>query len=155
MRDQQRAELKEAFDVFDLEGSGLMSTKDIVVALRALGADPSKEDITKIMTDLQKKHAAATSQGKNRSADTIDFNEFLDIMISKMRERDSKEQIQASFGLFKDASGGITIESLRRISAEIGESLTEEELQEMIQEADRHGNDFVTEDDFVRILSKP
>ena len=156
LRDQQRAELKEAFDVFDLEGSGLMSTKDIVVALRALGADPTKEDINKILSDLHKKQVAeAASQGKQRVPDTIDFNEFLDIMIAKMQERDSSTQVQESFKLFKDQSGGITIDSLRRISAEIGETLTEEELQEMIHEADRHGNGFVTEDDFMRILSKP
>ena len=156
LRDQQRAELKEAFDVFDLEGSGLMSTKNIAVALRALGADPTKEDINKILSDLHKKQVAeAASQGKQRVPDTIDFNEFLDIMIAKMQERDSSTQVQESFKLFKDHSGGITIDSLRRISAEIGETLTEEELQEMIHEADRHGNGFVTEDDFMRILSKP
>ena len=156
LRDQQRAELKEAFDVFDSEGAGLMSRKDIVVALRALGSDPSKEELHKIMSDLEKKQSVAASQGKAvRSSDTIDFNEFMDIMVTKMREKDSREQLQSSFGLFKDATGGITLDSLRRISAEIGESLTEEELAEMIQEADKHGNGFVTEEDFLRILTKP
>jgi len=156
LRDEQRAELKEAFDVFDIEGAGLMSSKDIVVALRALGSDPSKEELHKIMADLEKKHNAAASLGKQlRSLDTIDFNEFVDIMIGKMRERDPREQLQASFGLFKDASGGVTLDSLRSISIDIGENLTEEELAEMIQEADKHGNGFVSEDDFIRILTKP
>lgn len=71
---------------------------------------------------------------------TIDFNEFLEMMTSKMGERDSREEILKAFRLFDDdETGKITLKNLRRVAKEIGENMTDEELQEMIEEADLDG----------------
>jgi Ca2+-binding EF-hand superfamily protein len=40
------------------------------------------------------------------------------------------------------------------VAEELGENLTDEELQEMIDEADRDGDGEVNEDDFLRIMKK-
>ncbi len=42
----------------------------------------------------------------------------------------------------------------QRVAEELGENLTDEELQEMIDEADRDGDGEVNEDDFLRIMKK-
>jgi len=61
---------------------------------------------------------------------TIDFNEFLEMMTSKMSERDSREEILKAFRLFDDdETGKITLKNLRRVAKEIGEQMTDEELQ--------------------------
>lgn len=39
-------------------------------------------------------------------------------------------------------------------SQELGEALTDEELQEMIEEADRDGDGMIDEDEFYRIMKK-
>ncbi len=86
---------------------------------------------------------------------TIDFNEFLQLMSVKMSERDSKEEILKAFKLFDDDSTGkITFKNLKRVAKELGENLTDEELQEMIDEADRDGDGEINEDDFLRIMKK-
>jgi centrin-1 len=52
--------------------------------------------------------------------------------------KNSREEIQKIFKLFdEDNIGKIQFRNLKKVSMELGEGLTDEELQEMIDEADR------------------
>ncbi len=53
-----------------------------------------------------------------------------------------------------DGTGRITFKNLKRVAKELGENLTDEELQEMIDEADRNGDGEIDEDEFLRIMKK-
>lgn len=86
---------------------------------------------------------------------TIDFDEFIIMMTSKMGERDSKEEMTKAFRLFDDDdTGKISFKNLKRVSKELGETMTDEELQEMIDEADREGTGEVSIDDFLKVMKK-
>ena len=61
---------------------------------------------------------------------TIDFDDFLAMMTTKMGERDSKEEILKAFKLFDDdETGKISFKNLKRVAKELGENMTDEELQ--------------------------
>lgn len=51
-------------------------------------------------------------------------------------------------------AGKIGFKQLKRVVTELGESLSDQEMREMIEEADRDGDGFVTFDDFFRIMKK-
>ncbi len=87
-----------------------------------MGFEPKKEEIKKLIADADK-------DGNG----TIDFDDFLTMMTSKMGERDSREEIIKAFKLFDDDNTGtITFKNLKRVAKELGESLTDEELQEVV-----------------------
>ncbi|CAL8329662.1 unnamed protein product [Gadus morhua 'NCC'] len=144
LTEEQKQEIREAFDLFDTDGTGTIDVKELKVAMRALGFEPKKEEIKKMIADIDK-------QGSGM----IDFNDFLSMMTPKMSEKDFTEEILKAFRLFDDdCTGRISFKNLKRVAKELGENLTDEELQEMIDEADRDGDGEVNEQEFLRIMKK-
>jgi len=83
------------------------------------------------------------------------FNDFVEIISTKLAEKDSKDEIMKAFRLFdRNSQGKITFENLQQIAAELGEGLNDEEVQEMITEADLDGDGVVNQDEFFRIMKK-
>ena len=66
---------------------------------------------------------------------TIDFPEFLTMMPRKMKDTDSEEEeIREDFRVFdKDGNGFISAAKLRHVMTNLGEKLTDEEVDEMIR----------------------
>jgi len=101
----QMQELCEAFDLFDTDGSGMIETKELQVALRALGFDSKKDKVRKMIADIDLDGSG-----------TIDFNEFVEMMTGKMGDRDSPEELSRVFKLFDDDETG-ALPALLRHSA--------------------------------------
>ena len=81
--------------------------------------------------------------------------DFLKMMIHKISNRDPKDEILKAFRLIDDdETGKISFKNLKRVAKELGENMTDEELQEMIDEADRDGDGEVSEEEFFRIMKK-
>ena len=71
----------------------------------------------------------------------IEFSEFCDLMAKHMKEEDQEETLQAAFRTFdKDGSGRISADELRQVMHTLGETLTDEEIEDMIREADTDGD---------------
>merc|ERR1712194_508810 len=92
--------------------------------------------------------------GKDASSQ-IKLDDFVKIMTGKMGERNSREEINKIFALFdEDGTGKISFRNMKRISQEIAETLTDQELQEMIDEADCDGDGLISADEFYRVMRK-
>merc|ERR1712235_58154 len=135
LTEEQKQEIKGAFDLFDSDGSGEIDSKELKVAMRALGFEPKKEEIQKMISDVD-----------DDGSGTIGYEEFLKMMT---------DEILKAFRLFDDdETGKISFKNLKRVAKELGERMTDEELQEMIDEADRDGDGEVNEEEFLRIMKK-
>ena len=75
---------------------------------------------------------------------TIDFQEFLGMMAKKMKDTDSEDEMKEAFKVFdRDNTGLISASNLRVVMTNLGEKMTDEEIEEMIREADMDGDGFV------------
>lgn len=174
LTEDQRQEIKEAFDLFDTDGSGMIDTRELKVAMRALGFEPRKDELKQLLSavsaggnagggkkvagGLTNAEAAAefnATNGGDDAASAITYPQFVQLMSRKMTERDSREEMLKAFRLFDDdETGKISFKNLKRVAMELGENMTDAELQEMIDEADRDGDGEVSEEEFLRLMKK-
>ncbi|CAK9167953.1 unnamed protein product [Ilex paraguariensis] len=141
---QKRQEIKEAFELFDTDGSGTIDAKELNVAMRALGFELTEEQINQMIADVDKDKSGA-----------IDFDEFVHMMTAKIGERDTKEELAKAFHIIdQDKNGKISVTDIRRIALELGESFTDRQIQEMVEEADRDRDGEVNFDEFLRIMRR-
>ena len=126
LTDEQIAEFKEAFQIFDKEGDGSITTKELGTVMRSLGQNPSDDEIRQMIIDVDED-----------KSETIDFKEFLGLMAKKMKENDSEDELIEAFKVFdRDGNGKISAHELRYVMLSSGEDLTEQDIQEMVLEAE-------------------
>merc|ERR1712223_2181759 len=143
LTEEQIAEFKEAFSLFDKGGDGTITTMELGTVMRSLGQNPTEAELQDMINEVD-----ADGNG------TIDFPEFLTMMARKMKDTDSEEEIREAFRVFdKDGNGFISAAELRHVMTNLGEKLTDEEVDEMIREADIDGNGQVNYEEFVTMMT--
>ena len=95
LTEEQKQEIKEAFDLFDTDKTGTIDYHELKVSLRALGFEVKKNEVV----DLMKEYDRA---GKG----LIEYVDFLDICTSKIAQRDPMEEIIKAFKLFDTDNTG-------------------------------------------------
>merc|ERR1711990_419291 len=144
LTDEQKAELREAFDLFDTDGSGAVDAAELHTAMTALGFEPKKEEIAKMGKEMDKDGDA-----------TVDFEEFCIMMAEKMNQKDGKDEMLKGFKQFDDDSTGkISFKNFKRVAKELGETLSDPELQEILAEADTDGDGEINEAEFLAVMVK-
>jgi len=114
LTEEQKQEIKEAFDLFDTDKTGSIDYHELKVAMRALGFNVQKQEVVKIMKDYDRNNT-----GK------ISFADFAEIMGEKVLQRDPEEEMKKAFALFDDDdSGTISLKNLRRVSRELVKTST-------------------------------
>jgi len=143
LTEDQIAEFKEAFSLFDKDGDGTITTKELGTVMRSLGQNPTEAELQDMINEVD-----ADGNG------TIDFPEFLTMMARKMKDTDTEEEIREAFRVFdKDGNGFISAAELRHVMTNLGEKLTDEEVDEMIREADIDGDGQVNYEEFVTMMT--
>nr|AGS09408.1 centrin [Euglena gracilis] len=141
--EEQRQEIREAFELFDTDKNGQIDAHEMKVAMRALGFDVRKEEVLRLMEEVDR-------EGTGH----IGLQDFSDIMSEKIAERDPREEMVKAFHLFDDDhSGRISLKNLRRVARELGENLTDDELQAMIDEFDKDQDGEINEEEFIAIMT--
>ena len=142
LSEEQIAEFMEAFSLFDKDKNGIITTKEVGTVMRSLGQNPTEAELQDMINELD-----ADGNG------TIDFPQFLTMMARKMNDTDSEEEIKEAFKVFdKDGSGFVSSAELRHVMTDLGEKLCEEEVDEMVREADVDGDGQINYEEFVKMM---
>jgi centrin-1 len=140
-------EIRQAFDLFDTNGTGKIDPKELKAAMQSLGFDNKNPVIYQLIADLDTPESAKKGG--------IDFDSFVNAINAKLGDRESKEGVRRIFELFIDDphQKTITLSSLRRIAKELGEQMSSDELKDMLERASQSGSE-LTFEEFYDIMTK-
>ena len=140
---EQIAEFREAFQIFDYDGDGCITIKELGIVLRSLGQNISETELIEMVTELDE-----------NGDGVIEFKEFLILMTRKMNKAPSEHEFLEAFKDFdKDGNGLISSHEFRIVMTRLGHNLSEEQIEEMIREADEDNDGFINYEEFSKMIS--
>ncbi|KAF4120171.1 calmodulin [Geosmithia morbida] len=138
LTEQQIAELKEAFALFDKDGDGEITVKELGTVMKSLGLEPSESELQDMLNEVD-----------------ADGSEFLVMMARKGAGGDPEKELREAFRVFdRDGTGTISRDELRAVMKSLGEDLTEAEIDEMLNLADKDGNGSIDYAEFAEIMAQ-
>lgn len=144
LSEDQITEFKETFVLFDKDGNGYITMEELKTAMKSLGQSSTEAELQNII-----------DQADSDRDGTISFPEFLNYMASKVKQTDAEDEIRQAFRLFdEDGNGFVSAAELHHVMSNMGDKLTDEEVEQMIRNADVDGDGQVNYEGMMS-LSKP
>lgn len=117
-----------------------MELKD---AMKALGIYLKKEEVKTKMQKVDKDGSG-----------TIDREEFMALMAEQIESRNQEEELKKVFRIYDDDDNNeIGKDNLMRCADDLGEEVTEDEINMMIKMADKKEKGGVDEEDFIKLMT--
>ena len=126
------------------EKIGAISAREFKASIRAMGLEVHKKDVERMFADLEKD-----------VKQLVTFEEYVSVVKPMIPDRSEKEEIMKLFKLYDvDNTGKIALKNLKKITQDIGENITEEELETMLNEADLDGDGAISPEEFYRVIRR-
>merc|ERR1712187_308784 len=136
-------EVKDAFDLFDTDSSGAVSVQELVDAMQSLGLEQKNEAVFNMIKEID-------TDGSGE----LEFTEWLEMMTARLSDKTPRSEIERVFKLFDDdRTGEISLANLKRVANELGEEVSNEELQEMVMRNDVDKDGAWSLDDFYAVMT--
>ncbi|XP_033727262.1 neo-calmodulin-like [Pecten maximus] len=135
-----RTEIKRIFRLIDTTGNGKIGVNDLMRSMQLSGGNPTKEEAQRMI-----------EESDMDGSGSVEYQEFENIMkIHILALEYQNDILRDAFRRFdKNGDGSLDREELRKVLCSIGESLTDEEAEEMFALVDADNNGKVDLDEFL------
>lgn len=135
-------EFQQNFDVYDRDKDGLVSFNELADLMNYSGCKCTESELQDLVNE-----AEVNERGQ------INKEEFISMMSKKLKESDTEDELIEAFQIFdKDNTKLISAKKLLDVFQKIDDSIKEEEVLQMIKEADIDGDGYLNFDEFVRMV---
>ncbi|KAK8728577.1 hypothetical protein OTU49_009023 [Cherax quadricarinatus] len=143
--EEQIGALQKAFDSFDTDNKGYITPETVGVILRMMGVKISEKNLQEVIAETDEDGSGE-----------LEFEEFVELAAKFLIEEDEealKAELKEAFRVYdREGNGYITTEVLREILRELDNRLTEEDLDNIIEEVDEDGSGTLDFDVRLRAL---
>ena len=135
-------DVHDVFNMMDANGDGYLDPDDLRITMNTLGFEFNNDELQRLVMELDPEN-----MGK------IDMKNFAELIRQKMTEKDHIEEIQMAFQMLDTGKKGkITFSDLRQVAKELGENISDQELHEMINEADQDNDGEISFEEFLAVI---
>ncbi|XP_037713682.1 calmodulin-1 [Drosophila subpulchrella] len=142
LTDAQIEEIREAFHLYDTEKSGFVTIRQLGGVMRALGEILTEAEIYNLAneTDLD-------------FGGQVQFKDFLYVMSKRLEEQNSLVSLKQAFKIFdRNEVNSFTILDIRAVMTNLGEKMSDSDLQEMFQDIDMDKDGKISFNEFVAAM---
>ena len=128
-------ELKQAFDLYDHDGSQKIRIKECIEGMKSVNFDKTNPILFDIICDLE-------------GEEWCSWPKFAYHVYSSITDRNTDEGLRTLFDLFIDdpKKDTITFDTFKRICREVGENMSDDEMKNILEITTQSGNDISFED---------
>ena len=128
--DEDLSLLKQAFDLFDRDGSQKIRVEEAINAMKSMRFDVANPDLFTIIKELN-------------NEEWVTWPNFAAHVVGRMSDRKTEEGLRTIFNLFIDNPDleTITFDTFKRICKEIGETISEGEMKHILENTTENGNE--------------
>ena len=133
--------LKQAFDLLDKDGTQTININDAINAMKRMKFDETNPELFNLISS------------SSEDGDIVSWVQFSSYVNGGLKDRKSEEGLKTIFNLFIDnpENETITFDTFKKICKEIGENMSEEEMQHILENTTEHGNE-ITFKDFIQYM---
>jgi Ca2+-binding EF-hand superfamily protein len=136
INDEEKNKIKEAFALFDQNDDGILTKDELITLLRSLGKYVTENDVDNLI----------------RNVNTIDIANFM-IILNKIAPKDTQQNLQEAFEIFDSENNGyINVPEFRHILTNLGEKLTNDEIDNIIIQLDINNEGKIYKEIFLTTL---
>jgi calmodulin len=143
---EQIAILKNAFNSFDREKKGYITTETVAEILRLMGQPFNQQTLDEMVEEVDEDKSGQ-----------LEFEEFIILAAKFIIEEDGEalqKELKEAFRLYdKEGNGFIPTSCLKEIMRELDDKLSDEDLDGMIAEIDSDGSGTVDFDEFMEMMA--
>eukprot|EP00800_Vazella_pourtalesii_P010521 TRINITY_DN2586_c0_g1_i1.p1 TRINITY_DN2586_c0_g1~~TRINITY_DN2586_c0_g1_i1.p1 ORF type:complete len:161 (-),score=57.28 TRINITY_DN2586_c0_g1_i1:123-605(-) len=137
-------EYREAFEVFDKDGSGTITVEELHQVITSMGQKCSLKDAKQMIAEVD--------ADKN---ETIELGEFIEMMEKKSKKQDKGDELLEAFKTFdKNGDGKISHSELKIVMKSMGNNMDDSEITQMIEAADLDGDKEISFEEFKAMMGE-
>ena len=139
--EKQINEFREAFDMFDTDKDSYITIEELAELMRKLHHPPSE-------TEIRDMKAEVDIDGSGN----VSFQEYISLMARRLRDGDLEEEMKQVFKIFAKDGKKINQSDLKELFLALNQPIQDDEIVDMIKEADKDGDGLIDYDEFKNII---
>lgn len=137
------AMFKDAFAMFDRDGEGFILTRELGPIMRSMGYGPTEAELADMINEVD-------SDGEG----IVDYETFQTLMSRHAKTLETVKELMEAFLVYdREKKGAVSCSDLRQVLQQVGEKLSSEEVDEIINSAENAPGGHIYYEEFINLMA--
>ncbi|CAG2166580.1 unnamed protein product [Oppiella nova] len=136
------AKYSEIFEMFDKTKRGSFGVKELKEVMQSYGLNANEQQLYEMVAQID-----------TNNNGLVTFDQFMAVFTQRMADSEKEEEMREAFKVLdKDGNGFLPIPYLKRLMTEMGDKMTNEEWDQLLETISMTGNEDINYEEMITIL---